>query len=352
MNTRRTYWLRLRYLIYLTLISLIIVPIVYTYADQQGRTAVTIDVNGTIYEVRTHATTVEGALQDANIFLDDADQVQPSLETPLSSNMEIKIIKANQLVIDIDGSIQRIYTHLLNPIQILEENNITVSDHDLLYVNHRPAIRNSNFDSFQPIRHIGVVSGKTYTIHESDTSPIEGISTARTVGEVLAEIGVEVFVADQISPPPATPLSAGLAIYIQRSMPVTIQVDGNTLQTRAVGETVEDILNFTGFPLSGQDYALPDAQTLFSPNMSIEIVRVYEFVERYQETIVFENILYPDPNLPIGTTQIVQEGQNGVQEYIVRVRRENGYIVSKTTQTPWIITPPITQIVAYGTETD
>lgn len=352
MNNNPSPWRKIRYTGYIIIISVLCVVLAGLYLDRQSRTTIIIDINGTIYEINTHASTVAGALQDANILIDEADQISPPLQTPLDDNMTILVDKAHQLVLDVDGEVQRVYTHQSDPLEILTEQNIPFEENDLLFVNHRAVATTSDFGSFQPIRHIGIIHSKRYTIREDERVIVEGRSTARTVGEVLAEAGINLFVADQISPVPATPLRDGITIDILRSSPVTIEVDNTIMHTRAIGETVGDILNFAGFPLSGQDYALPDVQTTFTANMSIEVVRVFEMIERQRESVPYETLSYPDPSLPIGTTHILQEGREGIQETILRIRRENGDIVSETAQSPWLIVPPITQIIVYGTESE
>ena len=171
---------------------------------------------------------------------------------------------------------------------------------------------------------------------------------AHTVGEVLDENGVTLYLADQISPLPNTPLTDGLAIVITRSTPVQISVDGQQLRTRVIGATVHDVLTMLGFPLLGFDYTIPAEDTPFSSDMEIQVVRVIEDFEVEQTPIPFEVVMVTADDLGPDEQRIIQAGVPGVQETRVRVRRENDQIVSRVVQETWTVVDPIPQIMAYG----
>ena len=59
-------------------------------------------------------------------------------------------------------------------------------------------------------------------------------TTAATVAEVLGENGIKLETADTIEPAPATSLEQDMVIRITRAMPLTIQVDGQTINIMTV----------------------------------------------------------------------------------------------------------------------
>lgn len=315
-----------------------------------ARPSVTIDVNGSVREMRTDAQTVEEALHDAGILVDTADKITPSLDTPLNDKMTITIVKAHQLVLEMSGEVRRVYTHSNDPFVILTEQDVSLGPNDLLYVDHR-LYQNGFSLSPTPPRYLQVVRAKSYLLTDQSQQTI-GQSAARTVGEALEENGVVLYLADQITPSPDTPLTDGLAIVITRSNPVRIWVDGQQLRTRAVGATVNDVLNMLGFPLLGLDYAIPNEDTPFSPEMEIQVIRVVEDFEVQQSPIPFDVVVVSAVDLAPDEQRIIQEGVPGVQETRLRVRRENDQIVSRTIQETWTVVDPIPQIVAYGDRPD
>ena len=96
-----------------------------------ARTTITIDVNGSVREVRTDAPTVQEALQDAGILIDAADKVSPPLQTRLNDNMTISVVKAHQLVLEMSGDVRRVYTHVSDPLVILTEQGIQLGTNDV-----------------------------------------------------------------------------------------------------------------------------------------------------------------------------------------------------------------------------
>ncbi len=331
------------------LIGIISLIIFFLGLQHFSRKQIKIDLNGAVQEVRTRTETVAELLDEMNIYLDEADYITPSVDTKLRSGMTVTITRAKQLVLDNNGEIQRLYTHTSDPLVILAENDIFLSPYDQLYVNNQPINLNAmpNF-TFTPT-HLKVLRSKQFTIIDDGQLVADGYTTAATVGELLSNQAIILYAADQITPQPNTPLSEGLQITIKRSQPLTIQVDDQQIYTRAIGSTVEDVLIQLGFGLTGSDYTIPNAPTTFQPNMTIEIVRVVETIEIEQMPIIFQTILLPDPNLPIGERSLVQEGVLGVQESRIKIRRENNQIVSRVIQSSWVAATPIPQIMSYGT---
>lgn len=306
---------------------------------------ITIDVNNNVQRVHTDAGTVGEVLREANILLDPVDRVSPALDTPVRADMTITVTKAHQLVVDINGQIQRIYTHATDPLTILQEQGIQLGRYDELYVNHRLFHAASATDKV-PF-HLRVVRGKPYHIYDG-IQIISGLTTASRVGDVLHENNLTLFLADRISPDVDMPIYEDIEIVITRSMPVLLRVDGRELATRAAGETVNEVLNQLGFPLTGQDYSIPDESSPFVGNMAIEIVRVIETIEIQQEEIPFQTIVLHDPQMDMNEERVVQIGTPGLREARIRIRKENGYEVSRIIQETWTITEPVPQIVAQG----
>lgn len=313
-----------------------------------GQKRLVIDLNGSIREIRSNAATVQEALTEAEIYLDLADTIKPPLDTRTKSGMTIVITKANQLVLEIDGQTQRIYTHTANPLLILREQNIVLQLDDELYVNHR-LINWHNPPIFSEIpNHLRIVRAHSFKIYDNGQLITNSTTTAATVGEVLDEYNLTLYLADTIAPQLETPITRDLVINISRSSPVTIRVDNRQIHTRSNAATVADVLNLLGLALSGQDYSIPPENTPFTPNMQIEIVRVIESVEIEQESVPYEIISLPDTSLPIGTEKVIQTGVTGIQETRVLIRRENNLIVSRIPQSTWLTVPPIPQIIAYN----
>jgi 3D (Asp-Asp-Asp) domain-containing protein len=175
-------------------------------------------------------------------------------------------------------------------------------------------------------------------------------STQPTVGEALLAQGVLLYLGDRVTPSLGSRVLAGMRIYIERSTPVVISADGNTMRTRSQRDTVGDVLAQEGVALMGKDYSLPVSNTPLAEGMRIQVVRVREELEIEQQLIPFETKWVPDSEMRIDTQQLVQTGESGVIKSRYRVTYENEQEISNLLEDEWIDHPPSDKIIAYGTQ--
>ena len=158
------------------------------------------------------------------------------------------------------------------------------------------------------------------------------------------------WLGDRVTPSLGSRVLAGMRIYIERSTPVVISVDGATVRTRTQRTTVGDVLAQEGLALMGKDYSLPGSNTPLAEDMRIRVVRVREELEIEQQLIPFETKWVPDPEMRIDTQQLVQSGGSGVIKSRYRVTYENGQEISNLLEDEWVDHPPSDKIIAYGTQ--
>lgn len=336
-----------RFLIVVLMGLAVLVGVVFYYIQQQKQ--ITLEVNGSIRQIHTDAHTVAEVLDNHNIILDEADWITPAPHTRVKTGMTIVVIKAHQLILEVNGTIERIYTHQYHPLEILAERGVALQPNDRLYIDYRLVDPKYMPSYTHPPTYIRIIRAKYFRLYDGDSLLAEGYTTAATVGDVLDEYKVALYLADAIIPPPHAALVHQGNIRIIRSAPVLIKVDGQTLDTRTRAQTVYDVLNMLGLALSGEDYTVPAENTLFEPNMLIEIVRVVEQIEIEQVNIPYQLITYTDPTLPYAEQRVVQPGVVGLQETWYRIRRENNQEVSRVETHSWLVTVPIPEIIAYGT---
>jgi uncharacterized protein YabE (DUF348 family) len=140
----------------------------------------------------------------------------------------------------------------------------------------------------------------------------------------------------------------GLAVTIERSMPITVAADGREITTRATGPTVGAALASIGLALIDLDYAIPSEETPLAPHMVIRIVRVTEEITQEREVIPYTTERRADPALKHGDEQIIRAGRDGLRERQILVRFENGQPISKVVLRESITEPPVPRLVAYG----
>jgi 3D (Asp-Asp-Asp) domain-containing protein len=140
-----------------------------------------------------------------------------------------------------------------------------------------------------------------------------------------------------------------MRIYIQRSTPVNIIVDGRTIKTRTHRETVGAVLAQAGVALMGQDFSRPPGDQVITADNAIEVVRVREAIEIEQALIPFETNWVPDPDLEIDRQEIRESGTTGVIKTRTRIRYENGQESWREIEDEWLDQEPRHREIAYGT---
>jgi len=309
---------------------------------QASMTPVTLIVDGTPRSLHTHQETVGALLLDLGLELYPEDLVIPSPDEPLQPNMAVYITHARPVLIHADGQAYLIRTHATSIDGILADAGLSMQPHDRINMEPVPA-------SSEATLHLRLRRAVPVTLHE-DGRQIELYTTATTVGGALRQAGLALYLADRVEPDLGQPLSAGMHIYIQRSLPVTVLVDGRTIRTRTHRDQVGPLLADLGIVLTGEDYTRPGPEAPLTADMTIEVVRVAERFLIQQQPIPFDIVWQPDPELEIDNQRLLQAGEPGVLEQRLRLRYENGQEVSRTVENAYVAVPPTTKIIGYGTQ--
>lgn len=139
---------------------------------------ITFSINGKTFSARLHGETVGDAIKMAEVLVDSADIVEPAMSTPLSDGMTINIKKAEQVAVEADGQILRVYTHATDPLIILSEANIQLGENDEVIVDGIPIKQHTITQ--RPPRILRVLRAMVVTIEDNNTS-ITVSTTAQTV---------------------------------------------------------------------------------------------------------------------------------------------------------------------------
>ncbi|PIC69574.1 hypothetical protein CSV77_12920 [Sporosarcina sp. P16b] len=91
---------------------------------------ISMDLNGKQIELRTAAATVGEVLAANDVNVQKHDLVEPTVNTPIENDTEIKWQKANKVVIDVDGKTQELWTTEATVNDVLKTAKIEVSTHD------------------------------------------------------------------------------------------------------------------------------------------------------------------------------------------------------------------------------
>lgn len=173
---------------------------------------------------------------------------------------------------------------------------------------------------------------------------------AYTVGEVLHEAGLLPSHADFIDPPANTSITNNLIITFKPARNININVDGKMVQVKSSAATVGEALAEAGIPLLGLDYSSPSENEALPEDGQIHVIRVSESVILVQKAIPYDSDTVENPELELGTDQVLDPGENGLSMSRVRIRYEDGSEISRQTESETVVRPPKSRVVAHGTK--
>lgn len=356
--TLRAWWLQSWREALLALVLAVMLLIGYL----RTLTPVRLHVDDQVRTIGTHQTTVEAVLRDAGVRLVPPDRVEPSLDTRLRPGLDIFVTRARAVTVEADGRTWTVRTLETEPESLLAGLGIRLQAGDRLLVNGQEVLPNHRqraatedghaalFAAFAapPATHIAVLRAVPLRVDDNGAQ-LTLQTTATTIGEALRAANITLYLGDRVEPPLNGRVSAGLRVQIRRSVPISVQVDGRVVRTRTFRSTVADVLGELGISLVGLDYTIPPPESLLAPDLTVRVVRTYEEEITEQEPIPFRSTWQPDPNLEIDHTGVVQAGEPGVLERRIRIRKEDGQEVARTTY-EWVAKQPVTHINGYGTK--
>lgn len=312
-------------------------------------TAVTIVAGDQTITIQTSANTVAAALQSAQIALYPEDLVQPPPNSPLAPDTLITLTRALPVEVTENGITTLIRTHQKSIKAILAEAGKTVAPGDSVYVDGQSRPTDQLDSQTTPPHSIAIQRATPITLIDG-TATQTLMTAALTVGEALAQADLALFVADGVEPALGTPLTPNLTINIFRSLPVTLEVDGRTFQTRTPYTTVAEVLSAAGVGLLGQDYPTPALDAPPPADGSpIRVIRVVEQFLTETKPLLYETQFQANADLEIDNTQVVQAGAYGTTATRIRVRYENGIEVSRAPEDTWTAIAPQARVISYGT---
>jgi len=325
-----------------------------------------VQVDGVEESVYTHRATVRDLLLDLGIQPAPLDRIFPAADSPIERDMTLTVERARPVRILADGRDLQVSSWGLTPRQLLTDAGIALDTYDEVLLNGSawgadqplPAVtvqqnaptydRGFAWESVrtEPLQ-VRIYRSVPVVVHEDDlTYTID--TTAQTVGEALRRSGVILYLGDRVQPSLGSAVNANLNVYIQRSVPVSLQVDGRLVKTRTRAETVGDALSDLGIVVSGQDRVDPPLEAELYDNMKIGVTRVSEDVTVEEEIAPFETVFVADPNLPIDTQEVLAPGAEGITRTRYRERYENGEVVDTTLEDRWLAQEPADRRIAYG----
>lgn len=243
------------------------------------------------------------------------------------------------VVINDNGKEYTVTTEETQPIEILNEANITLGANDKL-----------NIAGFTAGEGGIIVVDRLNTVYIKYDEIITAYNVyADTVAEAFSEIGVNTENC-QIDYSPSARVENGMIINVAGAKTVILNADSTSSTISAIGSTVADVISLAGISLDGDDYVEPALDTAIEDGMEITVYRVTVKTETRKETIKFSTETKQNSDMDTGTSEIEVAGQNGEKQVEYRVTYINGREASKEELSSTVTKEPVTEVKVVGTK--
>ncbi|HVA38494.1 MAG TPA: ubiquitin-like domain-containing protein [Candidatus Dormibacteraeota bacterium] len=174
------------------------------------------------------------------------------------------------------------------------------------------------------------------------------VTSAATVGAVLADDGIRLGSRDLVAPAAGTEVTPGLDIRYERAVDVTIVSGTIRLTIHTPGPTVGDVLRHEGIALGMYDRVTPKPSEPVRANEQITIVRVTEWTRTLDRRVtppVEHRISY---TMRPGAMKVLAPGKPGEERVTIRYIQREGAPLTRKVTTRSVLVKPKPKVVAEG----
>jgi len=258
---------------------------------------------------------------------------------PVDSIPQIKIIDDNK-VFSVNRSVDTLAAELISA-------GISFSPNDLMLVDGFILTPNSTLPESATtiqIRHAVpltlINSGQKQTLQ----------SNAFTVGQALTDNGITVHEGDYLDPTASTPILGPLTIEYRPANTIAITSSSDFITSMTSAKTIGQALAEAGIPLQGMDYSIPGESEPLPEDGNIKVVRVDESVSLVQKSIPFTTEVQLTTDLELDQQDLLQVGEPGLAITRTRTRYEDGQEVNQTSDGEALVRPTKNRIIGAGTK--
>jgi uncharacterized protein YabE (DUF348 family) len=178
--------------------------------------------------------------------------------------------------------------------------------------------------------------------------PRQVIVTARTVEEVIEELGLRTSMADFVGAPRNAAVTPGMTLVYREAVGIRIVHDGMTDTVITNAATIRDVLAELGVALAGRDEVWPTLDAAPVLGMVVKVLRVGTRVETNTRSIAYGTQYRYDKSMESGKRAVRQSGRNGSRQVTEEVTYKDGKAVSRKVISSKVVRKPVPKIVAIG----
>lgn len=172
------------------------------------------------------------------------------------------------------------------------------------------------------------------------------------VGDALNELHITLAPEDIVLPDPTSKIRPADNIFIKRSIPASLFFDGQKKDINTHSVTVEELLKEQRVELKESDKIIPSKDASIVSGLLVEVIRVTKDTKIKDIIIPIKTINQDDPNLSLGKTKIIQQGESGLEKEEWEITYENNKEAKKKLLKKEITRQMKQEIVAIGTKVE
>jgi resuscitation-promoting factor RpfB len=244
------------------------------------------------------------------------------------------------VVLSVDGEQRTINSYARTVEDVLEHENLTVSERDVVVPSTNSGVTNGSYVALRRGRELVInVDGTTRQVW----------TTATDVNEALGQLGLHASDAYvSVSRSGRIPLQ-GVDVTVRTPHRVTVLVDGKRSVHTSTAATVGELLNEAGVAVGERDVVSPTPAEYPLDGDTVTVARVTDKKLVRQVALPFRTVRRADPNLFKGDTVTRRDGEPGLVVRTFAVTYTDGKITDRKLVRSKRKEKPVTRVVAYGT---
>ena len=175
-------------------------------------------------------------------------------------------------------------------------------------------------------------------------------TNANTVGQALADLGVDAKGADLNAKASQRLKEEGNDIDVTTSKDLTVVADGKDHKVSAAVGTAKEALKDTGVKLDKDDFLSVQMSAEVSDGQVLTVNRVKNDTVKDKQPIKAEVETKKSDSLYEGETKVETEGKDGEKQVTYKVKTINGEEVKKEKKDEKVLSEPKTKVVIQGTK--
>nr|WP_212754393.1 resuscitation-promoting factor [Brevibacterium luteolum] len=242
--------------------------------------------------------------------------------------------------VTVDGEAEQVRSFGSTVDDVLAAQDITLDERDQVQPSR----------STQVERDMNIVVNKAKDLDLTvDGKPMDEWTNASTVGQALADLGIE-HEGAEVSASLDDKISDGETIDVTTAKTVNVMADGKTQPVEAASKTVQDVISEAGIELGTDDITSAPLTSNVYDGQVVNVMRVVNEEKTETETIKKKVTVKKDSSLPRGEKKVEKKGKDGKREVVFKVRTVNGDEVSREEVSSKDIEKPVEEVVVEGTK--